>query len=104
MDQVSQSGRAVVMAKHGKVVVKLVPANENEDAILGAWQASPKLREKIENTVPTKRSASPKRNTGFQGDAWKIPFRSDAFVSSEVILQVVDTCEKEPRNCAVIPA
>jgi prevent-host-death family protein len=36
MDQVSQSGRAVVITKHGKAVVKLVPANEGEDEIFGA--------------------------------------------------------------------
>jgi prevent-host-death family protein len=44
VDQVSQSGCPVVITKHGKPVVKLVPANEGEDEIFGAWPASPESR------------------------------------------------------------
>jgi prevent-host-death family protein len=36
VDHVSQSGRAVVITKHGKPVVKVVPISEDEDAIFGA--------------------------------------------------------------------
>jgi prevent-host-death family protein len=52
MDQVSQSGRAVVITKHGKAVVKLVPANEGEDEIFGALADIARITGDIENTVP----------------------------------------------------
>jgi prevent-host-death family protein len=52
MDQVSQSGRAVVITKHGKPVVKLVPANEGEDEIFGALAGIARITGDIENTVP----------------------------------------------------
>jgi antitoxin (DNA-binding transcriptional repressor) of toxin-antitoxin stability system len=35
MDQVSQSGEPVVITKHGKPVVKLVPAENKADDIFG---------------------------------------------------------------------
>jgi prevent-host-death family protein len=52
MDQVSQSGRPVVITKHGKPVVKLVPANEGEDEIFGALARIARIKGDIENTVP----------------------------------------------------
>jgi prevent-host-death family protein len=52
MDQVSQSGRPVVITKHGKPVVKLVPANEGEDEIFGALAGIARIAGDIENTVP----------------------------------------------------
>src|ERR1700677_395602 len=52
MDQVSQSGRAVVITKHGKAVAKLVPANEGEDEIFGALAGIARITGDIENTVP----------------------------------------------------
>ena len=52
MDQVSQSGRPVVITKHGKPVVKLVPANEGEDEIFGALAGIARITGDIENTVP----------------------------------------------------
>ena len=52
MDQVSQSGRPVVITKHGKPVVKLVPANEGEDEIFGALAGIARIKGDIENTVP----------------------------------------------------
>src|SRR5271170_3190193 len=52
MDQVSQSGRSVVITKHGKPVVKLVPANEGEDEIFGALAGIARITGDIENTVP----------------------------------------------------
>jgi prevent-host-death family protein len=52
MDQVAQSGRPVVITKHGKPVVKLVPANEGEDEIFGALAGIARIKGDIENTVP----------------------------------------------------
>lgn len=53
MDHVSQSGRPVVITKHGKPVVKLVPANEGEDEIFGALAGIARITGDIENTVPS---------------------------------------------------
>ena len=44
--------RAVVITKHGKAVVKLVPANGGEDEILGALAGIARITGDIENTVP----------------------------------------------------
>jgi prevent-host-death family protein len=52
MDQVSQSGRPVVITKHGKPVVKLVPVNEGDDEIFGALAGIARITGDIENTVP----------------------------------------------------
>jgi antitoxin (DNA-binding transcriptional repressor) of toxin-antitoxin stability system len=42
----------VVITKHGKPVVKLVPANEGEDEIFGALAGIARTKGDIENTVP----------------------------------------------------
>ena len=52
MDHVSQSGCPVVITKHGRPVVKLVPANEGEDEIFGALADIARVTGDIENTVP----------------------------------------------------
>jgi len=52
MDHVSQSGRPVVITKHGKPVVKLVPANDVDDEIFGALAGIARVIGDIENTVP----------------------------------------------------
>ncbi|HEV2135773.1 MAG TPA: type II toxin-antitoxin system Phd/YefM family antitoxin [Terracidiphilus sp.] len=52
MDHVSQSGRPVVITKHGKPVVKVVPAGESEDDIFGALSDIARIKGDIENTVP----------------------------------------------------
>ena len=52
MDHVSQSGRPVTITKHGKPVVKLVPANESDDDIFGALAGIARVTGDIENTVP----------------------------------------------------
>ena len=54
MDQVSRSGRPVVITKHGKPVVKLVPANEGEDEIFGALAGIARIKGDIEKTVPAR--------------------------------------------------
>lgn len=51
MDHVSQSGRSVVITKHGKPVVKPDPANEGDDEIFGALADSARITGDIENTV-----------------------------------------------------
>ena len=52
MDQVSQSGRPIVITKHGKPVVKLVPASEGEDEIFGALRGIARVTGDIEKTAP----------------------------------------------------
>jgi prevent-host-death family protein len=52
MDHVSQSGSPVVITKHGKPVVKLVPASEGEDEIFGALAGIARVTGDIEKTVP----------------------------------------------------
>jgi len=52
MNHVSQSGRPILITKHGKPVVKLVPANEGEDEIFGALAGIARITGDIENTVP----------------------------------------------------
>jgi prevent-host-death family protein len=54
MDHVSQSGRPVVITKHGKPVVKLVPASEGEDEIFGALAGIARVTGDVENTVPAR--------------------------------------------------
>jgi len=43
MDQVSQSGEPVVITKHGKPVVKLVPAENSADDIFGYMKGKFKI-------------------------------------------------------------
>lgn len=52
MDQVAQSGSAVVITKHGKPVVKLVAATESDTDIFGALAGIAKITGDIEHTVP----------------------------------------------------
>lgn len=52
MDKVSRSGRPVVITKHGKPVVKLVPAHEGDDEIFGALAGIARIAGDVENTVP----------------------------------------------------
>lgn len=52
MDHVSQSGHPVVITKHGKPVVKVVPVTESEDQIFGALSGIARITGDIENTVP----------------------------------------------------
>lgn len=52
MDHVSQSGDPVVITKHGKPVVKVVPAEACEEEIFGALSGIARITGDIENTVP----------------------------------------------------
>lgn len=52
MDQVSQTGEPVVITKHGKAVVKLIPAEIAGDEILGFMTGKGRIVGDIETTVP----------------------------------------------------
>lgn len=52
MDQVAESGEPVVITKHGKAVVKLIPAAIAGDEILGFMAGKGKITGDIETTVP----------------------------------------------------
>lgn len=52
MEQVSQSGQPVLVTKHGKPVVKVVPISPDSDEIFGALAGMAKIVGDIENTVP----------------------------------------------------
>lgn len=52
IDQVSQSGRPVVITKHGKPVVKVVPATLGEDEIFGSLAGIARIEGDVHKTVP----------------------------------------------------
>ncbi|MGB8030219.1 MAG: type II toxin-antitoxin system Phd/YefM family antitoxin [Terracidiphilus sp.] len=52
MDEVSQSGRPVVITKHGKPVVKLVPVGPAGEDIFGFMAGKAKVVGDIETSVP----------------------------------------------------
>lgn len=52
MDQVAETGEPVVITKHGKAVVKLIPAEIAGDEILGFMAGKGKIMGDIETTVP----------------------------------------------------
>lgn len=52
MDQVSQSGRPVIVTRHGKPVVKLIPAEVDEDDIFGFMSGKARIAGDIETSAP----------------------------------------------------
>jgi prevent-host-death family protein len=52
MDQVSESGEPVIITKHGKPVVKLVPAELGEEQIFGFLVGKGRIVGDIETAVP----------------------------------------------------
>jgi prevent-host-death family protein len=52
MDQVAQSGRPMVVTKHGKPVVQISRAECNEDDIFGFLAGKGRIVGDIENTIP----------------------------------------------------
>jgi prevent-host-death family protein len=52
MDQVADSGRAVVVTKHGKPVVQITPVQSNENEIFGFMAGKARIVGDIENTIP----------------------------------------------------
>jgi antitoxin (DNA-binding transcriptional repressor) of toxin-antitoxin stability system len=54
MNEISQSSCPVVITKHGKPVVKVMPVSEGEDEIFGALAGIARITGDIENTVPAR--------------------------------------------------
>jgi prevent-host-death family protein len=54
MDHVQQSGEPVVITKHGKPVVQVVPAKKEVDDIFGYMAGKAKIVGDVMNTVPVK--------------------------------------------------
>jgi prevent-host-death family protein len=52
MDQVSQSGQPVIITKHGKPVVKLVPVEINGKDIFGFMAGKARIVGDIETSAP----------------------------------------------------
>ena len=53
MDQVAQSGRPMVVTKHGKPVVQISRVESNDDDIFGFLVGKGCIVGDIENTIPT---------------------------------------------------
>ena len=58
MDQVHETGQSLVITKHGKPVVKLVPAERDRKSIWGDLAGVVKILGDIESTVPDNWEAS----------------------------------------------
>jgi antitoxin (DNA-binding transcriptional repressor) of toxin-antitoxin stability system len=52
MEQVAQSGRPVLVTKHGKPVVQIIPAESDENEIFGFLAGKARIVGDIENTIP----------------------------------------------------
>jgi prevent-host-death family protein len=52
MDQVAESGRTVVVTKHGKPVVQISPVQSDENEIFGFMAGKAHIVGDIENTIP----------------------------------------------------
>jgi prevent-host-death family protein len=52
MDQVAQSGSPVVVTKHGKPVVKIIPVESDENEIFGFLKGKVRIVGDVENTIP----------------------------------------------------
>ncbi len=52
MDQVAGSGRPVLVTKHGKPVVQIIPVGSDEDEIFGFMAGKARIVGDIENTIP----------------------------------------------------
>ena len=52
MDQVAESGQPVVVTKHGKPVVQIIPAKSEDEDIFGFLAGKGRIVGDIENTIP----------------------------------------------------
>jgi prevent-host-death family protein len=52
MDQVAESGRPVVVTKHGKPVVQIIRAKSEDDDIFGFLAGKGRIVGDLENTIP----------------------------------------------------
>jgi len=52
MDQVAESGQSVVVTKHGKPVVQIIPIESDGSEIFGFLAGKGRIAGDIENTIP----------------------------------------------------
>ena len=52
MEQVAESGRPVMVTKHGKPVVQISPVESDENEIFGFLAGKARIVGDIENTIP----------------------------------------------------
>jgi prevent-host-death family protein len=52
MDRVAASGQPVVVTKHGRPVVQIIPAESSEDDIFGFLASKGRIVGDIEDTIP----------------------------------------------------
>ena len=52
MDQVAETGRPVVVTKHGKPVVQIIPVQSDENEIFGFLAGKVRIAGDVENTIP----------------------------------------------------
>lgn len=54
MEQVAESGRPVVVTKHGKPVVQIIPAESDGNEIFGFLEGKGRIVRDLENTIPVR--------------------------------------------------
>jgi prevent-host-death family protein len=52
MEQVAQSGRPIVVTKHGKPIVQITPVEHDEDEIFGFLKGKGRIVGDIMNSIP----------------------------------------------------
>jgi prevent-host-death family protein len=52
MDQVAETGRPMMVTKHGKPVVQIIPIESDVDGIFGFLAGKGRIVGEIENTIP----------------------------------------------------
>lgn len=52
MDQIAETGRPVIVTKHGKPVVQIIRAESTEDEIFGFLAGKGRIAGDVENTIP----------------------------------------------------
>ena len=52
MDQIAETGRPVVVTKHGKPVVQIIPVQSDENEIFGFLEGKVRIVGDVENTIP----------------------------------------------------
>ena len=52
MDQIAETGRPVIVTKHGKPVVQIIRAESNADEIFGFLAGKGRIAGDVENTIP----------------------------------------------------
>ena len=52
MDQVSETGEAIIVTKHGKPVVRVVPAGNGKEDIFGFMRGKARIAGDVEESAP----------------------------------------------------